>query len=99
MNNEKEEWIEDIFYSMKDSERAKPDEALFSRIEDKISGLSAKVIPMHRLKYIAAASVFLFVFNAYVLFQSEKDDFAEKGEISTAEASNASLISNYNIYE
>lgn len=98
MNDQKDKWIEEVFQSMKGSQRAKPSPALFAAIEDRVTGSTNKVIPLHPWKYAAAAAMVIFV-NATAVFYYNQQEDASSENSAVAEAYSQPLISTYQLYE
>ena len=97
MNEEKEQWMEDVFQSMKGSRRAQPRPALLAKIERQID--AAKMIPLQKWRYaVAAAALLLFVNVAALLIYNQNSGEA-RSEVAAADAYSESLISSFQIYE
>lgn len=97
--NDKEKWIEDVFDSMKGSQRAKPDSGLFAKIEGQIDAPEAKIIPMRQWNYAAAAAVLVLILNVFAMRQYTQNNELNANEMVVSDVSGQSLISNYKIYE
>jgi len=93
--NDKEKWIDDVFDSVKGSDRAKPNSDLFGKILNEINAPDASIIPLFQLRMIAAAAVILLVLNIAILRQNIQNSNLNSDEWVTE---NTSVISNYNIY-
>lgn len=99
MNDEKEKWIEDVFQSMKGSQRAKPSPELFANIQNRIAPAEAKLVPIYQWKSaVAAAAMILFV-NITVLFYYHQQEGLSYEDTSVADAYHEALISTYQIYK
>ncbi len=96
---DKEKWINDVFDSMKGSQRAKPNPDLFAKIEHQIDAPEAKVISMHQWRMVAAAAVILLVLNVFALREVPESNALNTDELLVENTSNQQLISNYKIYE
>lgn len=97
MNNEK--WAEEVFESMKGSQRAKPRPELFANIENQIAASNLKVISLQQWRVaVAVAAVVLLVNVSAVLFYNQNGG-ATYEDVAVAAPYNQSLISNYQIYE
>lgn len=99
MNDEKEKWMEEVFHSMKGSQRAKPSPELFARIEDQIAASKGKIIPLHQWRYAAAAAALVLFINVTALLYYNQYAGAANVEVAAVDAYSESLISNYQIYE
>lgn len=99
MKNEKEEWIENVFQSMKGSQRAKPSSNLLARIEEKIASSSTKVIPLTQWRYAVAAAVLVLLINTSALFYYGSQNEVPYNEAPIAGAYSQPLINTYQIYE
>ncbi len=96
MNEEKEQWMEDVFQSMKGSRRAQPRPTLLAKIENQIA--AAKMIPLQKWRYaVAAAALLLFVNVAALLIYQNTGE--ARSEVAAADAYSESLISSFQIYE
>lgn len=95
MNDEKEKWMEDVFQSMKGSQRAKPRPELFIKIQNRIGVGDAKIVPLRQWRYAAAVAVLMLVVNTKALVY-----FNQKQQVSYEDVDtyNQSLISTYQIY-
>ena len=98
MNDDKEKWIEEVFQSMKGSQRAKPSAALFTAIEDRITVSKNKVVPLHPWWYAAAAAIVIFVNATAVFFYNQQGEVSSENS-GVTEAYSQPLISTYQIYE
>ena len=100
-NMEKEQWIDDIINSMEGSQRAKPPQALFDKIETSIYRPEAKMIPMSMQRIVAVAASLLMLLNLFALKQYQKVENRQQSfiETGTSTNSNEGLFSDYNIYE
>ena len=99
MSNEKDNWMEDVFQSMKGSQKAKPDTAVFAKIEARIDGSKSTVIPLRQRGYAVAASLLILVLNALALYDFTQGQGLPEEEMVNVEAAAPSLISNFQIYE
>jgi hypothetical protein len=98
MKDDKEKWMEDVFQSMKGSQRAKPRAELFANIKGEISGSKAKVVPMYQWRYAGVAAAFLIAVNtAVLLFYNQNNTTYEK--VTVVDTYSQPLISTYQIYE
>lgn len=95
--NDKEKWIDDVFGSIKGSERARPKSDLFGKILNEIETPNTRIIPLFQLRVIAAAAVVLLILNIAVLRQSIQNSYSNT-EVWITENTEESVISNYNIY-
>ena len=99
MKDDKEKWIEDVFDSMKGSQRAKPSTELLAKIEQQIGVTESKIIPIYSFRMVAAAAILLLVLNVFAVRQFMESNTVATEELLVEETSGLSLISNYNIYE
>lgn len=95
---DKDRNFEEIFESMRGSQRAKPNPDLFAKIEAKINTPDAKFISWRFRRLAAAAAILLLMMNVFVLQQLTQNT-SYVGEKVTSETSKQSLISNYKIYD
>ncbi len=95
--NDKEKWIDDVFDSVKGSERAKPSKDLFGKILNEIDVSDASIIPLFQLRMLAAAAIVLLVLNIAILRQNVQNNNSNSEEW-LSEKVEESVISNYNIY-
>lgn len=98
MNEDKEKWMEDVFQSMKGSQRAKPSSDLFVKIQDQIGSGDAKVVSLHQWKYTAAAVVFILVVNTKALVYFNQQHQVNYEDVVDGNTYNQTLISTYQIY-
>lgn len=99
MNDEKEKWTEEVFQSMKGSQKARPRPELFAKIEDKIAASKNKEIPLHQWRYAVAAAVIILLLNTTALLYYNQHNELSYENAVVADAYTESLISNYQIYE
>ena len=59
--------INEILISTKGSQRAKPSSDLLTKIEHQIYYQGAKIIPLGRIRLVAAAAVFLLLVNGWAI--------------------------------
>ncbi|MCB0633507.1 MAG: hypothetical protein R2824_10750 [Saprospiraceae bacterium] len=97
--DDKEKWINEVFDSIKDSERATPPPDLFVRIEKQIDVPEAAVIPLQRWRLAIAAAVLLLLINALALRTFTQDHVLNVAETAASDAYSQVLISSYKIYE
>jgi len=96
MNNNKEEQLNNLLYSMKGAPKAKPPTSLFSKIEQELASQS-KVIQLKQLSVVAAALIGLLILNLWTI-----QALQQNRQLSTQKQSNnsnISLMSNYKIYQ
>lgn len=98
MKNNKEKYITEVFDSLKGSKRAKPNPNLFAKIENRIFGEEAKIIPITQWRMAAAAAVVILAMNIFAIQNFSQNNQKGTGGIITEE-SNQVLISNYNLYD
>ena len=100
MNDEKEKWIEDVFQSMKGSQRAKPRRELLANIENRIRFSEAKIVTIRQSRYGVAAAVLILVLNLFALHQfTQNNELRDNEMFVSTQNINESIISNYKIYE
>lgn len=99
MNDEKDKWMEEVFQSMKDSQRAKPHPELFTKIEEELTVSEVKVIPMSQWRIAVAAAVLLLFVNIASLLYYKQSDVMAYENIEKGSTYSESLISNYQIYK
>lgn len=97
MKNEKEQWINDVFESVKGSERAKPNTDLFTKIESQIDSEEAKIIPMRQWRMAVAAAVVILIMNVFAIQNFTQNNRMNADEIENE--TNQPLISNFNLYD
>jgi len=99
MNDKNEQWIEEIFQSMKDSQRAKPPPGLFAKIEDQITVSKAKLVPLHQWKYVAVAAALILLVNTTTLIYYNQHNKVPYEDVTVVDTYNQSLIKSYQIYK
>lgn len=97
-DNNKGKWLNDVFDSIKGSERAKPNDDLFGKILNKIDAPETQIIPLRQLRFAAAAAIILLVLNISLLRQNIQGDIFNT-ESQLIDNADEAVISNYNIYE
>jgi len=95
MNN-KEKWANDVLQSLDGIQQAEPNENLFAKIITKLPSQKAiKIIPLSRLRWVAALACVIVGLNLYVI------DFNFKR--TARDTSNANqeyrFITNYSVYD
>ena len=78
MKKEEDILFNDILNSVKHIEKANPREALFKEIESDLFDPSAKIIPLSKLKWVAAAAVLIISFNVTGLLNYSKNNTVEQ---------------------
>ena len=96
---DREKWIEDVFDSMKGSQRAKPRADLFAKIEQEIQHPETRVIPLYQRRIAVAAAIVLLAGNVFALRHYVNTSQTKGNEIVMDETLSPGLISNYNLYE
>jgi len=99
MNDEEEKWMEEVFQSMKGSERAVPRLDLFAKIEEEIAASNTKVVPIRQLRYAAAVAAILLFVNGIALINYNQNSQTSYGDTMVSDDYSQSLISTYQIYE
>lgn len=92
MNSEKK--IEEILLSMEGSSRAKPNGALFSKIEERLSPKTVRMLPLQ-----IAASIAFLILNGYAFQQIASSHQSDGYSSGVNESSNIELVTNYKLYE
>ena len=95
-NQNRKDEIFDILNSTKGSQRAKPSEGLFVKIQREIREADTFIIPLPRLKWAVAAAILLLVINGLVVQQNYK---THKIDAIAEPAEDESIISNYTLYD
>lgn len=99
MSTEEEKWMEEVFDSMKGSQRAQPGPELFGKIKKQLDGADEKIIPLRQWRYAAAVAAIVLLANVATLFTYQRhNDMPGEGFVMTDNYSQ-SLISSYQIYE
>lgn len=98
MSDEQEKWMEEVFHSMKGSQRAKPEPVLFTRIEDQITASKHTVISLRQWRYAVAAAAMVLLVNAAALLYYNQYTPVSQEEVLLLDVYGESLISNYQIY-
>lgn len=94
-----DKWIEEVFNSMRNSQRAKPSPNLFDKIEAQIYGSEAKIIYLKQWKkYAAVACLLIYINIAAILYYNYNlsDDTPIQ---SMAESNEEPLLLSYQIYD
>lgn len=99
MNNEEDKWIEEVFESMRGSQRAKPNPNLFLAIKEEIASSSYQVIPIYQLRGYAAAGVLALLINVSFLTTYNQYEELPDFEVAEADMYNKPLITSFQIYE
>jgi len=95
MNN-KEKWADEVLHSMDGLRRAKPADDLFDKILDKIAEKKqAVIIPIKRLRWLAAAACIVIGLNIYVFSIGMRSSQKE----NTSESQNIELLTDFSLYE
>lgn len=98
MENNESTWTEEIFQSMKGSQRAQPHPEVFSELQEKISGSNAIIIPMqHWRKYAAVALLILLVNTAVVIGYAQNDE-PVRSEMRAHNPMHKSLTTSFQLY-
>ena len=99
MQNEKDTWIDEVMESMEGSERARPGEDLFSRIERQLDEGSTLDFRKGQWRMLAAAAILLLILNVFVVLQFSQDTRSRSQEVTAENGVSHSLVSDYNLYE
>lgn len=98
MNQDKEQWFENILSSMQGSKKAQPSADLFAKITEEICSTKTVVFPMHTIKRFAAAAALLVLVNASAILYCYNTNLSES-ENGVANSNSDKLISTFLIYE
>jgi len=85
-----------IFNSLEGIERARPDDAVFGRIQERLQQQTGKVIPIHQIRLAAACLLVLVILNAICIGRSLTQNPQASQEV---EGTNYGLVSDYQLYE
>lgn len=98
-DKDQDKWPENIFNSMKGSQRAKPQSELFAKIESQIASSEVKVLHMLPFKYVAAAAILICLLNtSALLLYTQQNKTQPQGEALQVSDSGA-LINSFEIYK
>jgi hypothetical protein len=92
MENDKQ-W-DKVITSMEGSSRAKPDPALFSKIESRVEVKTVRLFPLQ-----IAASIAFLLLNGFAFQQLSASHKSEAFSSMNSENGNNELVSNFNLYE
>lgn len=99
MENDKEQWTEDVLNSMQGHQKIHPSSKLFSKIERGIHKKDAQLISLPIRRFAAAAAVALIILNAWsVSIYLQKQHKGQEESISIA-SPKSPLLSDFNLYE
>jgi len=98
MSTDKEEWMEDVFQSMKGSQRATPPADLFNKIEQEIYQPKGRVVPFKQWQFAAAAAVLLLIGNALSVVYYKNSTVSFEQDSATIELYSEPLVNSYQIY-
>ena len=93
---DKDKWIENIYNSMRGSQRAQPQSNLFSKIERQIQGAKIKVLPRLVFQYVAVAASLLVIINVTAVISYNEP--TNKPTPSTKASEDNTLINSFQIY-
>lgn len=93
MQKDLNQQIDDILDSTKGSKRARPSRNLLEQIEKRIEEKEEIIIPIRRLRLVAAAAAVLVLINCLALNNYLQSEVTQKKQ------SSISLISDYKLYE
>ena len=99
MKEDQEKWIDAIFHSMKDSERALPNPDLFNGVMDKISISNVDLISLKQWKIFFLVSILIIAFNAIALNKYSNLKENPVNNIAAVDTYQGSLISSYQLYD
>jgi len=94
--NKKEKWAEEVLHSLDGLKRAEPADDLFDKITTKIQEKKqAVIIPVKRLRWLAAAACLVIGLNIYVFSIGMQS--SQKG--NTSESQSIELLTDFSLYE
>ena len=99
MNEEKDEWAEEIFQSMKGSKRSKPSPELLSKIESQIAFSNIKIVPRLQWRYAAVAAILILLLNTTALIYYKRHQQMKDAKVAVVDTYERPLIRSYQIYE
>ena len=99
MNNIKEKWSEDIFQSIKGSQRAKPRPGLFIKIQNRIEAENTTIVSPLQWKFAAAAAVLLLLMTTSTWVYLSQQNQSNHNNVAAVDIYSQSLINGYQIYE
>lgn len=99
MEKEKDKWIKDVLGSTKGIRRAKPDAALFGKIERHLAAPEARLVALPQWRMAIAAAVLVLLLNVFALQQYAKNGGPNETELVMDELSGQRLISDFKLYE
>ena len=97
MDREKEQWIDEVFDSLKGHEKAMPPTHLLTKIEQNLHSPEAMIIPVGKYRIAVAAAAMLLLVNVLSLYQFSRN--ATTSDLEWREANAESLISDYKLYD
>lgn len=90
---EKELWVNEVLKSMAGSKRAEPKPDLYAKIQSKLSeGKVVRLIPIRRIKWVAAVACLFIIANIYVFYARQKQTPINNKTIDNK------IVTNYNLY-
>ena len=98
MNKKKQQWMEDVFQSMKGSQRATPNPELFTKIDKRLALIKADIMPRRQWRYAVAAAIFIVSLNSAALIYYVRNQQPKYENVTLADAYQKPLISSYQIY-
>jgi len=97
MSQQQKQWEDEVFESMKGSQPALPDPALFDRIKSQISHDRKNSVELHQLKFAIAAAILLLLVNSTSLYYLKNQESKSKNE-QIANSYKKLLLDSYIIY-
>lgn len=97
MSQQQKQWEDEVFESMKGSQAALPDPALFDKIKSRISIDRENSVELHRWKYAIAAAIMLLLVNSTSLYYLKYQESQSKNE-QIANSYKKLLLDSYLIY-
>lgn len=99
MDRDKDKWMENIFHSMKGSQRVKPQSSLFMEIESQIASSKIKVAPRLPLRYVAIAATLILIINTSALLIYTQQNQKLQMHSTLQDSDNNTLITSFQIYD
>lgn len=99
MDRDQDKWMENIFHSMKGSQRAQPPSNLFTKIESQITSSKVKIVPRLSLRFVAVAATLILVLNISALLVYTQQNKASQMHSALQDSDNNTLITSFQIYD
>lgn len=98
MDKDQDKWPENIFNSMKGSQRPKPQSELFAKIESQIASSERKVLQLLPFKYVAAAAILICILNTSALLVYTHRNKSLPHGVAPEDSDGGALINSFEIY-